>query len=283
MMNKPTQSFRVLICGTGKNIESHLENFVRITNRSFRYFASVEYLICESFSTDDTWKALEEKSRRMKGFHVIQDTLIDTNEPLRTVRIASARRIIQEYVRKRRTEYDYVVMIDLDGVNRSLNDKSVSSCWNYSNWDVATANQPFRYYDLWALRTENWLETDIWEEIAFKKSNVSQRQAKKILKKYYRSIPRTSSPIQVTSAFGGLAIYKTEAFLAGSYSGVDKTGAEICEHVQFHQELCDKGFKIYIVPSLVNINRIDQAIHIISQNVLGPLRRIRSILRKDLA
>ena len=280
MILNSTQDFRILICGAAKDVENHMDNFMKIAKRSFRSFESVEYLIVESFSTDATWRVLKKLSQTVPNFFAIQDSLVCENELFRTEKIASARTRIQEFVKQRQTKYDYIVVMDIDGVNRSLNHKSIISCWKYSNWDVATANQPFRYYDLWALRAKDWLNHDIWQEIAFEKPNASQKEVRRTLLNYYRSIPRRSKPIKVESAFGGLAIYKTEAFLAGQYSGLDKSRREICEHVPFHHELCAKGYNIFIMPSLVNMNSRDQLIHIFIQWVRFAILSMKRFLNE---
>jgi len=264
--NVPPSKLRILLCGAARNVEKHLDDFLKISERSFGGFAKIEYAICESFSTDSTSHILKYFSQTINGFHVIEDNKLERHKNIRTVRIASARTRLQEFVKENREKFDYVVMMDIDGVNRSLNEKAVMSCWEFSDWDVVTANQPFRYYDIWALRAKGWVNGDIWKALEILNPEASNRDRQKHLKKYYRSISRKKKPIRVQSAFGGLAIYKTEAFLAGMYSGLDETGKEICEHVVFHEEITRQGHKIFIVPSLVNINALDQVRHIMAQN-----------------
>ena len=53
-------------------------------------------------------------------------------------------------------------------------------------------------------------------------------------------------------AFGGLAIYKRDALLVGHYIGLDQSGNEACEHVSFHNDLRESGYRIYINCALVN-------------------------------
>lgn len=68
------------------------------------------------------------------------------------------------------------------------------------------------HYDAWAFRFNHWAEHDMsW------------------FPHWYP--PVGSTPIAVNSAFGGLAIYRPEAFFAGTYSGGD------CEHVAFHRTI----------------------------------------------
>ena len=58
---------------------------------------------------------------------------------------------------------------------------------------------------------------------------------------------QTGAPlVPVDSCFGGLAVYRMEAFASGSYAGGD------CEHVTFHASLRRAGFgRIFLDPSLL--------------------------------
>jgi hypothetical protein len=194
-----------------------------------------------------------------EDFHCIQDDQIDQTEMRRTVRIASARNQLKNNIGKNFDNFDYVVMMDLDGVNRNLTRASVESCWTHGGWAGVTANQPLRYYDIWALRAIGWCENDCWKEYANLRKDMKHKQALKIaVTSKMKSIRRSGLPIEVQSAFGGLAIYKMEAFLSSEYIGEDEQEMEICEHVPFHKGLTDKGFKIFIMPSLVNLNPMTQ-------------------------
>ena len=67
--------------------------------------------------------------------------------------------------------------------------------------------------------------------------------------------------IEVDSAFGGLAIYRREAFLAGRYAGTDKHGGfDVADHIPFHEDLRAQGYKIFINCSLVNCARYPDAV-----------------------
>jgi len=267
---------RVIICGTARDVERKLDQFVSVSQRSFQDFAQVTYLVCESFSKDGTWEKLHSLSERIANFNIIQDISKVSSEDFRTVRIASARSSIQDFISARRNEFDYVVMMDLDGTNRSLTRHAVLSCWNHFGWDVVTANQPFKYYDLWALRASGWIQWDVWEEFAdrFPKEK-SDKNITKHLSNYYRSIPRNTPPILVDSAFGGLGIYKTEVFLKGKYCGVNDFGQEICEHVKFHESIRREGHLIYIIPSLVNFAPFAHFLYILKQMFLKEISLIK--------
>jgi hypothetical protein len=77
--------------------------------------------------------------------------------------------------------------------------------------------------------------------------------------------------IEVDSAFGGLAIYRREALLAGRYRGMTDAGP-ICEHVPLHAELRAQGYRIFINPALINARRTDHSARI----------RLRARLRRQI-
>lgn len=57
--------------------------------------------------------------------------------------------------------------------------------------------------------------------------------------------PIGTPPVLVSSAFGGLTIYRADAFLAGTYDGTSD-----CEHVPFHASITEAtGQRLYVNPS----------------------------------
>lgn len=275
---KPVGQCSILVCGTARNVSRKLDDFLRNTDKSFAGFKESQYLICESFSTDDTWEKLVSLKSQREDFDCIQDDQIDKMEIRRTVRIASARNRLKNNIEKNFYNFDYVVMMDLDGVNRNLTRATVESCWMHVGWAGATANQPLRYYDIWALRATGWCENDCWKEYSNLRKNMKHKQALKIaVTSKMKSIRRSRLPIEVKSAFGGLAIYKMEAFLSSEYIGEDEQGMEICEHVLFHKGVTDKGFKIFIIPSLVNLNPMTQVGNMLKELILRTIEAFKKI------
>ena len=81
------------------------------------------------------------------------------------------------------------------------------------------------HYDAWAYRANHWTEHDMgwfphwWPPVG-------------------------SDPVPCRSAFGGLTIYRPDAFFAGTYSGED------CEHVTFHRSIREStGLGMFLNPS----------------------------------
>lgn len=267
MLNQPKDS-RIVICGTARNIENRIEAFVETFSKSFADFVEIQFLILESFSTDDTVNNLKAYQAKHSNFRFEQDKNISENEIRRTVRIASARSELQRIVREEYQDFDFVVMADMDGVNSNLTKRGVLSCWKWADWDVMTANQPLRYYDIWALRARNWSETDCWQEFEGLRNLLGDRKARHIaVTSKMKIIPTFRSPIKVESAFGGLAIYTRSAFLSGLYKGANNSGGEVCEHVEFHRTISSKGFNIFINPAMVNISPLKQMMTITKENI----------------
>ena len=96
---------------------------------------------------------------------------------------------------------------------------------SYSLWRNASG---IAHYDAWAARPPSWWR-DRRGEIGFK---------------WFSAFlpPVGSPPCPMNSAFGGLAVYRTEAFLSGGYSGED------CEHVPHHKRMREAGFQMYLNP-----------------------------------
>jgi hypothetical protein len=263
------ENSRILICGAARNVENDLRQFYRRTSRAFSAFKNVEFVFCESFSSDETVRVLRELETENVNITMIRDLGINNSEPRRTVRIASARQCLRAYAEARMKDFDYVAMMDLDGVNRGLTQTAILSAWSYSGWDAVTANQPLRYYDIWALRADAWSEGDCWREYTSLLNAHSPRKAKRIaITQKMRSPSPKSKPIEVRSAFGGLAIYRIDAFLSGQYAGVDENGEEVCEHVPFHEEITKSGYRIFLLPSLINLSWRNQIVIQIKGSVL---------------
>jgi hypothetical protein len=267
---KPVHTSNILVCGTARNVAPKLKPFLSVMDKCLSGFRAVDYLICESFSSDDTKSVLSDIASMRHDFNFFTDLEVPENESRRTVRIASARNQLLSYVKVYGAKYDFIIMADLDGVNRDLRRHSIESCWAISDWDMVSASQPLKYYDIWALRAKGWVESDWWEEFKRLSATISKKRAYRItLTSKMRSIRRSSEPIAVESAFGGLAIYTREAFISGSYRGTDSTGKEICEHVPFHNDLITKGYKLYINPRLVNLNEISQLGNLLKELIIN--------------
>lgn len=245
---------RVLICGVARNCEQSIANSVAALYDAAKQFGEVRFHIVESDSSDGTIRALGQLSELYPLTFQSEGKLRRTM-PLRTERIAYCRNQLVDLVRASEFgEIDFVLMADLDGLNESISAEGLSSCWEVqAPWGVLTANQPNGYYDIWALRHSDWMPGDCWENYRSLEPKFGKKIAKEIaVSSRQIAIPTSARVIEVDSAFGGLGLYRTTAFLSGKYRGTNPDGSEICEHVPFHAQLRGAGHRIFINPAFVN-------------------------------
>ena len=245
----------ILIAGPARNNADTLATEVGTLLNSVAGFKKSYCLVVESDSTDNTLSSLEDLKKLIPSFDYISLGHLAKKIPRRTERLALARNRILEEVRNN-PEYasvDYVVMADLDGINRSITREKIESCWDVAEpWDVITAVQSDRYYDIWALRHTDWNPIDCFIQRSRLEAAIGKEAANNLAVKAKQVALPSTGMIEVDSAFGGLGIYTREALLAGSYIGLDEAGNEACEHISFHADLRKAGKRIFINCALVN-------------------------------
>jgi len=253
----------VLITGVVRNCGNSIIRTITDIDHCTNIFNSKDWYIIESDSNDTTVNNLESISKSFNNFSYITLGNLSNEFPLRTERIAHCRNFYLDYIATSiKKKYDYVLIFDLDGVNNNLTSDALLSCWSRSDWDVCTANQPYAYYDIWALRHEFLNPVDCWKQYKFltQKLSLSTEFSLNfsVLSKMV-SIKPDCNWIEVDSAFGGLAIIKGNIATKARYVGLDEFNNEVCEHVTYNLELKSQGVKIYINPKLINSHRTDHA------------------------
>jgi hypothetical protein len=173
----------------------------------------------------------------------------------RTEALAEYRTACQQWVRECAADADYVVVIDLDAWGGWIPDGVLNGFgWlrempdAYGMASVSLLEHPvsvndgkgarmssaFLTYDAWAMRGVGQ-PTNYWDDYTAGFGGW----------KHHWIPPVGSPPVVVASAFGGMAIYETQAYLQGVYDGSD------CEHVGFHQTIAQRtGKNLYLDPSM---------------------------------
>lgn len=250
---KQLKDAEILICGTARNIEKTLLNDYNIISASFSIAKAVHWLIIESDSSDDTLDLLSNLKATNHNFHYISLGNLSKEITSRVERICFCRNIYLAELQKP-NNISYLVVADLDGTNSLLTKEAVLTCWSRNDWDVCTANQDGPYYDIYALRHPSWQSNDCLQEYEFLSAfskNVKQVKFASIYSKMI-TIPANSEWIEVDSAFGGLAIYKTHLLKGLCYDYADSNGKTTCEHVALHKKIRERGGRILINPKLIN-------------------------------
>lgn len=235
------------IVSIARNAMPLLTNTLGLVDEVRKEFRTSQMFVFENDSTDGTAEALDGHALRNDWFHVQHDTWggIDSRgfEKERTERLAKARNICMEWVRENGSDNYYTIVLDLDpdygfspeGVLNSIGwmgDSFVQAraMASYSLYKVKAedGNIALAQYDSWAARL-NW-----WRD---------RRDDPGGMGWFSLLMPPVGSPpIPMNSAFGGLCVYRTEAYLAGGYSGED------CEHVPHHYRMALAGHRLFLNP-----------------------------------
>jgi len=256
-MKSPEVS-NVLVLGLARNVASTIQRDMLALQKALAGFKRTNFLILESDSNDSTLGVLEQLTQEVANFRYISMGRLRDQIPNRIDRISFCRNKLLESAKKYAEEVDFVVVVDLDGVNTKITRVAIESCWQRDDWEVCTANQEFNYYDIYALRHETLCPNDCWNEYhELRKARLHPMKARQI-SIYSRQIhiPRESAWIRVNSSFGGLAIYDSNSYFSSGYASRDSEGSLICEHVAFHQRIESFGGRIYINPKMINSSGI---------------------------
>jgi len=250
--------YKFLIVGVGRNVGSAFTKTMQVIEQSFSFASQIHWFVVESDSDDNTLKLLDHIANLNSKFRYISCGKLSENMRSRTARIAYCRNKYLDEIRNNSLyqDIDYVVVVDLDGINDGLTAEAVISCWDNTGWDAVFANQDAPYYDVWALRHSVWCPADCWEQYNFFiKSGIKNEFAlyAAVISKMV-IIPKDLKWIPVESAFGGLGIYRMEVIASGTamYQGLTSSGIEICDCVPFNTSLSSGGSKLFINPKLIN-------------------------------
>jgi hypothetical protein len=251
---------KFVVAGVVRDIGNTIEKDISRFRSIFEPLGEIKFVLVESNSVDNSVQKLEEISKSDKNVNFISLGPSKTSLK-RTERIAEARNTYLDFIENRSDlkEVDFLVVSDFNNLNNKLTTDAIRHSLELDGWDVCTANQSKRYYDIWALRHPLWSPNDCWQQLEFyRKYNLGPSAALNAsVQSRMLRIPRNSDPIEVDSAFGGFAIYKMDIVGDAKYSGLDAYGNQICEHVPFHKSLKEKGFSIIINPNLINAGWVD--------------------------
>jgi hypothetical protein len=165
----------------------------------------------------------------------------------RTIALAEYRDSCQRWVKSCSADADYVCVIDWDAWG-AWNHQGVLNGFGWlvelqgaygmastSLFQYDFGNGPsWHHYDLWALRGVGQANC-YWDTYQNGYGGFG----------YMWLPPVGSPPVLVSSAFGGMAIYRTDAYLQGTYDGTAD-----CEHVPFHASIArSTGQHLYLNPS----------------------------------
>lgn len=270
----------IWVVGTARDVGRRITASIGSLHRVFSHFGETHFFVVESNSSDNTIQELQFLSETLEDFSFETLGCLSEGFEQRTTRLAECRNRYLDFLCERRlTSNDLVVVADLDGVNDDLTESGVEHSLGIPDWDVVTANQSGRYYDIWALRHPVWCPSDYLDY-----SNFLVGMGYSHWAAYWRSVRARQirigpdqEPIEVDSAFGGLAIYRSWVIGTARYSGTSPEGRVVSEHVPFHHDASRAGARIFINPRMVNTHKTEHTalLRLAGKELVARLRKKR--------
>lgn len=249
---KRAKTARVAVVGLARNCADRLAQNLKQAENLFDQFLGWQLHIESNDCEDDTLSVLHDfcAERPNATFHYqILGRQHCPNEfaGRRTIALAEYRDACQRWVKACAKDADYVVVIDFDQWG-GWNDQGILNSLGWMlelqgaygmasvslfQWDFGNGPQ-WAHYDQWALRGLGQPNC-YWDTYQNGYSGWG----------YSWLPPVGSPPALVSSAFGGLCLYRAAAYLAGTYDGTSD-----CEHVAFHQSIAKAtGQHLFVNPS----------------------------------
>jgi hypothetical protein len=245
--------------GIARNVRPYIAHVLANAERRSEVFSRSRIVVVENDSTDGTQDELRRWAAASEAhIYVSADGVASGDFGTRTERLAYYRNIYLREIEKGAYDgFDYVVIFDCDNVNSGWVDNeafadAVRFLAQEEERAAAFANTRGFYYDIWTLRHPSWCATDCWQDVERMRSFTSYTEAvvNCVGGRQIRIKP-TCDPIPVTSAFGGLGIYKRRYLLGKQYFARSRDGSPICEHVSVNEQISGDGGKLFIFPPLV--------------------------------
>ena len=251
----------ILVTGIIKNVERRINKEVRrIESKLQKYFELVSFELIESDSDDKTLINLDGLKSKKSNFDYQTFGKLSQIIPSRIDRLRYCRNKYVEQIRKipSSTKPNFVLVVDFDIKNNSLNFEKLFHfvAVTNQNWDAIFCNQSGRYFDVYALRSEGWCDQDCFLEAKKLAISIGWEKARDVAiwTKMKKINQNSHQLIKVTSAFGGMALYKTEVFQRFNYELCDGVHPSESEHISLHKKIADIGGQMFIHPGFTNFS-----------------------------
>ena len=252
----------LLIFGMVRDCGHNLRRNIKAIESIGAYFKDYKIVVLENNSKDNTKDVLRSWSVKNNKVHVYlydfdeskykaspaDDSYFKYFQLNKLQKYYDYRNILMEKVESIGYETDFSMLIDMDVAGIDIKGV-ITSFGTDIVWDSVTANgysySPSlhrRYHDTFAL-CEHGME--------------KQKQTLQMVNEYKNvfSFLRKGQPlIRVFSAFGGIAIYRTEAIKGLRYEPVFNEYGQVqvrCEHFSLFKTMAERGFdKVFINPNM---------------------------------
>jgi hypothetical protein len=250
------------------------------------YFSDYTVIVFENNSIDNTkdilrkWEKDNQKVKiflndfdesKYKNISVPKEYLI-WHSKRRIQKMADYRNLYMDYIQINNLQADYICVVDLDVANIDI-DGVLSSFKLPQKWDAVASNGwsrnwnlRKRYHDTYALIEDGLID--------------KKQSRKEILEnqKRWNFVRKGIPAIRISSAYGGLCIYRYEAIKNLKYEIIENNFERVeilSEHISLYKQMIENGFdKIYINPDMI--------IKYENLNLQSIFQKLRNRLRNDI-
>jgi len=238
---------KLAIVGICRSAMPHLRNTLALVDELAGLWRDCSLYVYENDSVDETAAVLDDFAIR-QWVTVEHDTLGGEDargfQPERTVRLAKCRTRCQDWVRRHAADASYVMVLDTDPHGGF----SVDGVLNSLGWFCEMLGESFHRRTPGAMASHSLLVRlenggygiaayDAWA------ARLNHFEDRRDHNWFHMFMPPVGShPIPMNSAYGGLCLYRREAYLAGVYEGGD------CEHVLHHKSMQKAGYQLFLNP-----------------------------------
>jgi glycosyltransferase involved in cell wall biosynthesis len=248
------KNLNVAICCLCRDTMPVLDRNMCRINRMSSFFKNADIIIVEDGSVDGTSERLLEYSKLDQRITLIQPEFTNNTrfpndgspESIsieRSTKMSAIRNLYLDEISSK--DYDYVIIVDGDLVGGWSYDGLLTS-FSYDDWAAMTSNGVlFRpnpkdrratdkiFYDTWTFRS---LEDGFFQGwSAYDRIDLNTGEP----------------PVEVSSNFGGVGIYKYDDLIKCEYRPLTFNGEVSCEHVSLHEQIRSREGKIFVNPSLL--------------------------------
>ena len=201
------------ICGPVKNCAPYLNKVFENIEKIGELFTDYQIILFYDQSNDNTLNILKEyqlKNNKMI-FYVNKKPV----SKFRTHNIAYARNHCLQYIKQRKEEIPYFIMMDFDDVNcKNININILEKNLKREDWDALSFNTFPKYYDIWGLSIYPYC----FSYNHFEKNDENYYIIQEYVGNLLNKLPQNEL-LPCISSFNGFSIYKTNKFLNTYYDG----------------------------------------------------------------
>lgn len=212
-------------------------------------------IIVEGPSSDDTRDRI---AAGLSDYEVqFLEAEFDARDLSRTERLARLRNRYLAALNPIRNDLDIVIVMDFDDVNATVVDlDDFGRALDFMKENPAAAvcaHQSPYYYDIYALRFLDHPQRDCWKAVSRRPLWMSHAHALDVyVAAPQRELGAATKPVEVASAFGGIAIYRAPHLEGAAYAGEDPVMGPVCEHVALNRTVRENGGRLFVLPALHN-------------------------------